>query len=1009
MKLWGILLVCGLLLMSVASADLIPLISDPKIQSSSTSWDYEAIGDYEVYFNEQLNAGYSVLFSRGGVETQLLPHSLQFSNDLNQIQSISMPQSVIGYPLDDSTFFYDDGYGSGVDLIYKIDAYQVKEELVFANAPTPPAQYVIDGGNPVIELNFQVGGAGRIFLDGVEYDGDDVLTETPVIIKNLAGDVVYTLPVPFAIDSDDNVVYGGYFFKTTANKVYVSVRLPYSFFETASYPVTIDPTFSVDYNPVPAEWLIGGVVGVFDDGDFTSTSDITTGLSDNNPLTNYNVVKTVLTSGTHLEHSDSTFELVDYIASNNEIMATDFDLGTDAIESITICFQATENNGADARLSVGTTIHSGEDIVFPSGTVPSTYTCINPDPSIFSSGVNRIGLGCYANCGGSKRIWYDSDTTNSGNSYYWDTGSWTLEPHEHAVYIILNTTSVAQGKAISGHWNITYKPDYEYFLRLRKESVGSADVTIHAYHNLSDLSSHNVTSNIVGTGWFNVDVTSLVAYESVTNNLSFTELRFYTDDNHIFSELMLREEYEDNQSPIINSFSIDPVDVVCLGSTILTANITDNLDVQNATFTVDGIVYSSSKNGGLFTLNYSIIDDGDKLYDWSNIYSCDIYNQCTSTNPSLSISYTCDYEDYINIEHDDTLGNGLINLTNSSVSVYWSTSNISDSRVNYGETLGFGSTVFSPLNVLEHTLQLGDLLSNTLYYYEVVSVFNPNQTLGTFNFTTLDNCVEDWQNFPVELSLCRTNNTILQQNIYVDVNACGTFDFFPTLLNGTVTEDYCNYCDSDWVAHTGGIHDCQQNGTRYVDYVDYNSCYSVTGLVEDSPPLDIGTWVSCVFYINDFGCNIANVPFFKGKMEYTCELPYVDTEFKCLSVVSYGFDDVLQVNPQKTEKTTSLVGLNNNLESREYFTTSLGLLNAYYTNKNIIPDQSFTITTRCSDGSQTLVNQFEVNPELQNLDSLPSYSIWFRENFAFIFGGLVVLMIIALFSFGFIKSRGSYR
>lgn len=260
-------------------------------------------------------------------------------------------------------------------------------------------------------------------------------------------------------------------------------------------------------------------------------------------------------------------------------------------------------------------------------------------------------------------------------------------------------------------------------------------------------------------------------------------------------------------------------------------------------------------------------------------------------------------------------------------------------------------------------------------------------------------CIENWVNYPLNSS-CQTNNTKTVTNNYIDLNSCGTNDDLP-LDNGSTSEVYCNYCDPNWVQITGEINDCQMNNTRYVQYFDYNYCYQITGLIEDSAPIDDQTWVSCDYLNQEFGCDISEDPFYNGKVEYTCTLPYNGSEFNCLSIVSYDLDDILQVNPQKEEKSDAFFG-NNKVESREYFQTNLGLLNAYYTDKNLAADTSFVVTTRCTDGIQTLENQKLVMPELEPLQDIPAWGIWARENFPFIFLLILLIGIASIFLFAWI-------
>lgn len=287
--------------------------------------------------------------------------------------------------------------------------------------------------------------------------------------------------------------------------------------------------------------------------------------------------------------------------------------------------------------------------------------------------------------------------------------------------------------------------------------------------------------------------------------------------------------------------------------------------------------------------------------------------------------------------------------------------------------------------------------------YASVSYFDDVRINGTI--TPI--CVENWVSETNNISSCQTNNTILTQKTYNDNNSCNTYDDLP-LDNGTIEENYCNYCNADWIAHTGGIHECQLNETRYSDYYDANNCYIITGLIEDAPPLDIGTWVSCTYYTNDFTCSIAEQPYLKDKMEYSCILPNSINDYECINSVTYNLDDVLQVNPQIQQKTDSFLGLNNNIEGRDSFVTKNGILNAYFTDKNLVAETPFTITTTCSNGNQTIVNQKLITPTYKNIDEVPTYALWVKTNAGYLVVGFIMLLILIWLT-TFLVGQSKYR
>lgn len=907
---WLLILVWVITLFS-AQAQTVPLLPDQTITTSQTAWDYESNGFFIAYFNEDPSAGYAVSFNKNGNEIQLLPHALNYNNDLSQLQQISMPQSVTGTP-NDKTFLYQNAYGTGIDLQYTITPKKLKEELIindFSNLPAI-ASYVEAGGNPVIELTFQIGtNAQHISIDGQDWDMDsDVSTSNPVLVKNDAGETIYTLPPPYAIDANNNNITGQYKFKKSAQKLMVHILIPYSFLETATYPVKIDPTFTVDYSPIPAEWLIGGFTNSTPDNQFISVSDITTGVSDSNDATYYEVFKLEQKYYTKQKH-DGTVDNWDSMTTNNYVWATDLDLGTEPITAAKVCIVGGEQGVADGRLSIGTTIYPAYDFVFPTTTTPTTTTCVKINPSLLSAGTNRIGVGCYSGCTVTNRLYLGVDTTNPDfGSYWWNTASWSPHStHDHMITVYINTTNNTQGKAISGHWNITYEDDYQYFLRVKKLGLNNANITVYSYENVTNINSLNVQQTINGFGWFNINVTNLVFYETNTTLLDYTELRFYTDLSNYFSEVQLRKELNDTIPPTINNYSTNTTNITCGQTARIIANVTDNSDVDEVIFTINGQNYTATKNGDLYFYDLFPLINGSIDYDFTDINACDILGNCLNQNTNITINYFC---------------------------------------------------------------------------------------VGC-----------NWEEQITDLTICRINNTITKLLTYTETAGCGTLDGLP-LDNGTISEVYCNYCDPDWQELTGGLHECQSNSTRYVEYFDNNICYLITNLTEDEPPYDQETFVDCDFYTNNFNCSIASEPFLRKKIEYSCTLPVGD--WKCINKVSFGFYDTLQVNPQKTERSNPIISLRTDEESRESFETQNGLLNAYFTNKNLVAETPFIITTTCSDGNNTLLHEQQITPTLKDLTDVPTIGIWVKDNAGYIIV-IFLLLLVLIWLGGWLWSQRTSR
>jgi hypothetical protein len=260
------------------------------------------IGPYQAWFKTDPTAGLVVKFTTEGEEEIFFqPMALNWYNDLSQIEQIAMPSAVTGTPSNDQ-FTYDDAYGTGIDLIYTAQETQLKEELAinqWTDLPTPP-QFIIDGGNPVLQLNFLFETNNKIYIDGAEWDKKTAtVTSNAVDILNANDEVIYSLAKPVAVDALGNEVVGTYEFKKTGNSFYISIHISRAWLSTATYPVMIDPTFTVDYDPIPAELLTEGLVEWTSEDNFTIT-DVTTNVSDNKD----NTFVTLQDSFFHLERAE---------------------------------------------------------------------------------------------------------------------------------------------------------------------------------------------------------------------------------------------------------------------------------------------------------------------------------------------------------------------------------------------------------------------------------------------------------------------------------------------------------------------------------------------------------------------------------------------------------------------------------------------------------------------------------------------------------------------------------
>ncbi len=195
----------------------------------------------KFYYNESYLDGQNP-HKTGFVTYQ--PLTLNYRNDLNQLQQINTIQSVTGVAQNNS-FEYSNAFGSGFNLIYEYWNGLLKEKLMISNFSdlSPPAQYILDGGNATVDMDFQITWKDEldIYIEGVLWDESSTKTTNQSVEFKLGNETLFFLREPFAYDSNNSRISLKYQFKKQGNKLYVLLKTDYEWLENAVYPVNIDP------------------------------------------------------------------------------------------------------------------------------------------------------------------------------------------------------------------------------------------------------------------------------------------------------------------------------------------------------------------------------------------------------------------------------------------------------------------------------------------------------------------------------------------------------------------------------------------------------------------------------------------------------------------------------------------------------------------------------------------------------------------------------------------------
>jgi len=216
-------------------------------KSSIAPWQHEMVeAGFNLHAISDFDDGQVIEYKEpdSGDYVRFQPQPLQYSNDLDQIQQIEIPQSVSASIVDDDTLFWEDAYGSGLDFSWQAQSERLRKLLTIGALSDLPAmeQYIIDGGNPVLALNmiFDYSSGVTPYIDGVEWDKSDKDTQGRVEFRDSGDNVLWWFGLPKSWDSDLTQQLGTLRFKKQGNSLYITHLVPMDFITNAVFPVMVD-------------------------------------------------------------------------------------------------------------------------------------------------------------------------------------------------------------------------------------------------------------------------------------------------------------------------------------------------------------------------------------------------------------------------------------------------------------------------------------------------------------------------------------------------------------------------------------------------------------------------------------------------------------------------------------------------------------------------------------------------------------------------------------------------
>ncbi|MBI2564042.1 MAG: hypothetical protein HYW08_16975, partial [candidate division NC10 bacterium] len=169
-----------------------------------------------------------------------------------------------------------------------------------------------------------------------------------------------------------------------------------------------------------------------------------------------------------------------------------------------------------------------------------------------------------------------------------------------------------------------------------------------------------------------------------------------------------------------------------IGTITAAASATDNVGVVGVQFKLDGANLGTEVTAAPYSVSWNTTTAGNGAHTLTAVARDAAGNTATSGGVTVSVSN--------DITAPVISGVAVSNLSSSGATVTWATDEGSDSQVEYGPTIAYGSlTPLDTTKVTAHAQVLSGLAAGTLYHYRVKSrdAAGNLATSGDFTFTTL--------------------------------------------------------------------------------------------------------------------------------------------------------------------------------------------------------------------------------------------------------------------------------
>lgn len=227
---------------------------DTAWEADTGAWQWRIVkNDHLIHSRNIFNVG-SLFEWRIGEQWVIIdPQSINWINQDNSRQQIAIKQAVTGVP-DDDVMSFTNAYGSGRHYKFTAHPKRLIKHIIIDSPSDLPAPTIT--GTIHFEAEFSISNSSGIelYLDGVRWaraNNVRVRTANRIEFRDDQGVVQWYADAPTAYDSSTgpqrNITSCQYEVRRQGGSYFITVRVPKTWIDTATFPITIDPTFTDGY------------------------------------------------------------------------------------------------------------------------------------------------------------------------------------------------------------------------------------------------------------------------------------------------------------------------------------------------------------------------------------------------------------------------------------------------------------------------------------------------------------------------------------------------------------------------------------------------------------------------------------------------------------------------------------------------------------------------------------------------------------------------------------------